>query len=497
MLIDKKFDYKDIDPTKTRFSNVVNAFESNTSYKISFIAISSFIGLLFVVSRIWQSRQSITGVSSQPITALPSIFFSAINGVFSGLNQMLTDFFINITKDITTRQDMQSALLNYGALYGFIFMVGVISYIASTDPTALTSKAYVYMFSIIIPLVLLIGFVLPFSTTQRSSTSTTLLIGVLITIMTAIFYSYSSMNSKAFETVSYLLNGIMALIVLVALAIFFYIFSNYLKSVEGFAGFFVYLLFYIPCLLIDFSNYIFNEFKMTSRPIYLLFVVEIILILLYIYVPEILKRANQSSDTIVLLEDGAFLDNYQVIGNSYQLRTIAPTPPNSIGKSEKFQYRTSYAISMWTYLNIQPPNNKTYSEETTIFNYGNGKPKISYFNNIDTDKSKDKYIIYFSNNRPENSKYELTLPSQKWNNIVFNYYSNKVDLFINGMLERTFQLVNNTPVYLATDTVQIGSKNGLSGAICNIRYHIKPLTKTQIVNNYNVLMNKNPPTFNS
>jgi hypothetical protein len=495
IVMDKKVNFKDLDPTNTSFSKVVDAFESNEAYKISFIVITSFFGLMFLGSRLWQARQSISGLSSVSITSLPYMFMYAIVDFFKWLNNIAVDFFRNITQDIRSSEEMRSTLLRYAGIYGFIFMIGVVLYIASTDPAALTTKAYVYMFTIIIPFVILFGFIFPFSTTQRSATSTMLLLGVVVTIMTALFYAYSSMNSATLAVTSYFLNGIMALIALVGLAIFFYIFSNYLKSVEGIAGFLIYLIFYIPCLLIDFSNYILNEFKMTARPVYMLFIVEIILILLYIYLPDLINRANNTSDVIVLLEGGAFLDSRQVIGNSYQLRMLGPWPPNSVVPSTTFQYRRSYAISMWTYLNIQPPNNKSYSEETQIFNYGNGKPKISYFNNTEVDKSKDKYIIYFTNDKTGETSYELTMPSQKWNNIVFNYYSDKVDLFINGNLERTFQLFNNIPIYLATDNIEIGSKTGLSGAICNIRYYINPLSKTQIVNNYNLLMNKNPPTF--
>ena len=495
IVMDKKVNFKDLDPTNTSFSKVVDAFESNEAYKISFIVITSFFGLMFLGSRLWQARQSISGLSSVSITSLPYMFMYAIVDFFKWLNNIAVDFFRNITQDIRSSEEMRSTLLRYAGIYGFIFMIGVVLYIASTDPAALTTKAYVYMFTIIIPFVILFGFIFPFSTTQRSATSTMLLLGVVVTIMTALFYAYSSMNSATLAVTSYFLNGIMALIALVGLAIFFYIFSNYLKSVEGIAGFLIYLIFYIPCLLIDFSNYILNEFKMTARPVYMLFIVEIILILLYIYLPDLINRANNTSDVIVLLEGGAFLDSRQVIGNSYQLRMLGPWPPNSVVPSTIFQYRRSYAISMWTYLNIQPPNNKSYSEETQIFNYGNGKPKISYFNNTEVDKSKDKYIIYFTNDKTGETSYELTMPSQKWNNIVFNYYSDKVDLFINGNLERTFQLFNNIPIYLATDNIEIGSKTGLSGAICNIRYYINPLSKTQIVNNYNLLMNKNPPTF--
>jgi hypothetical protein len=87
------------------------------------------------------------------------------------------------------------------------------------------------------------------------------------------------------------------------------------------------------------------------------------------------------------------------------------------------------------------------------------------------------------------------MPSQKWNNIVFNYSSNKVDLFINGILEKTFIFddSNKIPVYADNDVIRCGQPNGLYGAICNIVYTKENLLNNQIVNNYNILMLKNPP----
>jgi len=422
---------------------------------------------------------------------------STLKDIWFTIGSRIDDFFKNIQKDIPTDQDKQDAFAKYGMLYGFIFIIGIILYMSASDPNALTGKEYVYAFSAIIPLVVLMGFVIPFSTTQRSASSTTLIIGIMATIMFGVFYSYSSMSATSFEYMSYFINFVMFLIVMFGLAIFFYIFGNYLKSIEGLLGFIVYFIFYIPCLLVDLFNYLFNEYKNTSRPIYVLFAVEVLLILLYIYLPRILEYAViKSSDNIVLLEKSTFLDSKTVIGNSHQIRMKTPAVPgNAISSNEKYAYRKSYAISMWTYLNIQPPNNASYSSETPIFDYGNGKPKITYFNDMTSDKTQNKYIFYFTDSTAGPSSYKLSMPSQKWNYIVFNYYSDRVDLFINGTLERTFTFKNNMPNYLAIDNIIVGSDSGLDGAICNVNYYNAPLTKTKISNTYNLLMLKNPPTF--
>ena len=55
---------------------------------------------------------------------------------------------------------------------------------------------------------------------------------------------------------------------------------------------------------------------------------------------------------------------------------------------------------------------------------------------------------------------------------------------------------NKIPSYNLGDLVTVGSTNGLSGSIANIRYYQKNLSKLQISNIYNTLMNKNPPINN-
>ena len=271
---------------------------------------------------------------------------------------------------------------------------------------------------------------------------------------------------------------------------FFYVFSNYLKSLEGWTGFFVYFIFYIPCLLIDFIKYIKHEFELTSNVVYILFLFETFLILLYMYVPKLIEYIAYS-DGIVLLKDSMFLDSNQIIGNSKQFEL----PTTDI--SPKIVYRQNYALSMWVYLNTEPSNYASYDRETTIFDYGGGKPKIVYYNNTTDDRKKDKYVVYFTNVKSGLQSYDITLPSQTWNYIVFNYLSTSVDLFINGNLERTFTFNgDNHPTYAATDTISVGSNDGLNGAICNIHYYAKPLSSSQISNSYNLLMYKNPPVIN-
>ena len=106
---------------------------------------------------------------------------------------------------------------------------------------------------------------------------------------------------------------------------------------------------------------------------------------------------------------------------------------------------------------------------------------------MSNDDEKDKLGIYFGED-----KHLIKNKGQRWTNVVINYASTTVDIFIDGNLERTFNLTT-PPQYITTGKVVLGSNNGLDGAICNIMYYDRALLKTEIVNMYNLLMFSNPP----
>jgi hypothetical protein len=198
------------------------------------------------------------------------------------------------------------------------------------------------------------------------------------------------------------------------------------------------------------------------------------------------------------LNTPVFLDSSRQIATSKQLYPQLYNKSTDLLESDQSAYSKNYCLSMWIYINPQNMSNQSYVNETEIFNYSYTdtkgtiwpKPRITY--RYDPTSSLDQYYLYFTPNVKD--RMTLTVVGQKWNQFVFNYNNNIVDIFINGNLERTFQLSNHTlPQYDSSDTISIGSENGLDGAICNIVYRSTPLTKYEIANSYNLLMNKNPP----
>jgi len=352
------------------------------------------------------------------------------------------------------------------------------------------------------------------NTMQHKLSNYTWAIPIVISCIIAIaifIYVALKIDARTFAIFSYITGIIFTLIITVGLALLFYIFSNYLKSRTGWAGFIIHLVFYIPCLLLSFVNYIIDEFNLTTNPVLILFIVEILLMVFYLFLPEIINHIT-INDGIPILEDSIFLSSEYIV----DIDKIAKKPDMDIqiyGNTNNTE-NYDYAISMWTYVNNHNSNRIAYNTESNMFNYGHngsgtltehgdGKPRITYYTGDSSgDATNDVHRIYFTNNvstsgaAAEKPYYELKLPYQKWNNIVFNYKSTHVDLFINGHLERTFSFKNKTPGFTSGDTITTGSADGLNGSISNIRYYPKTLSKPRIASMYNLFMKKTPPTNN-
>ena len=82
-----------------------------------------------------------------------------------------------------------------------------------------------------------------------------------------------------------------------------------------------------------------------------------------------------------------------------------------------------------------------------------------------------------------------------WNICIIMYMATAY-MFIYKSTKRAFYFKENLPTYSLGDVVTTGSDNGLSGAICNIRYYSRKLTSRDIASMYNLLRKKNPPTNN-
>jgi len=410
--------------------------------------------------------------------------------------------------DLTNTEEQANIvkqLKKTGIFLGFILFSLFFILYAATDPTALTKNTYLYTLVIILPIIIGLYASTQFTKEGEGGQLTKILtLSVALIVFAAIAYIYSSASSSTLTLLNYFLMVLMFLMIVVGLALFYFVFSNYLKKQTGTLGYMINLVFYIPCLFGDFIKYMKNQVGITPSISYVLFVIEIILIMMYFYVP-ILMRTVINNRSHTLLNDPIFLNNEMTVasGEFFQLGPNEDLANPSSGivfsrsqPSGQPTYRNSnYAVSFWVFVNPGSQSDAKYANAHNIFNYAQGKPLVQFQNDGHTHQS--KYIITFTNNPDAKIvPYDVTLPHQKWHYFVFNYFSGKADMFVNGNLERTvvFDEPFNVPLNgTSSDNITVGQIGGLNGAICNVNYYTEVLPKTQIANYYNILMNSNPP----
>ena len=132
----------------------------------------------------------------------------------------------------------------------------------------------------------------------------------------------------------------------------------------------------------------------------------------------------------------------------------------------------NFSLSLWINLNTQSSSRVKKDSPTNIFKFASspdsssGHPMIAYTNNHNNDT--ESYVIYFENANgrsydqmvKDGSVFLISLPSQKWNNFVFTYTENKVDLFINGVLVKThnYSISQRNSLIEINDNMYIGTQ---------------------------------------
>jgi hypothetical protein len=390
-----------------------------------------------------------------------------------------------------------------------LFVVGLMIMIVVYPGNALYNIQK-YFFLIAIPLTLIFAVLLNLTSDTNALNMFFKIASIMIIIGVFVYY-YSISTGSIFVFNGYLKYTLLIVIGVIALALIYQTVVSYMEKLQGWPGFIAKLIFYVPCIVWDLWFYLFQQFQLTPFAVYAFILLEAVFILTYVFMPNMINSVTGLTDGMQLL-DGIYWLNQpeKVIATSTMLKQI-PTYTEVLNGNTG-QFRSNYCISMWVYINPQTPSFASYNVETQLFNYGftdasgvqHVKPMICYYgggNGTDQPIERNKFVFYFSKYPPTeqydtsgDTFYDLSLPNQKWNQIVLNYNRNMVDLFINGSLERSFNMANHIPVYSPLDAITVGSQNGMDGAICNVAYYNHPLSESQITFSYNTLMNSNPPT---
>jgi hypothetical protein len=426
-------------------------------------------------------------------------------------------------------------LISYLSILVVLYFIYSNTVLAGNDPKAFT-KNYIYnIFAIVVPVIVIFGLI---SMLSFEPTTTMYLIfgGLAAAIVGIIIYYFLQTTLSQYIFNKYLLYLVIAGILLIGASIVFTIFSGTLRKMTGWTGFFINLLFYIPCLIRDAVGAIIAEYTSFSNTLVILFAIEVILIMTYFFMIPFVNSKIFPKTTVLL-------DEPVMLNTGMPLKTPVDISNN-------------FGLSMWVYVNPGSKNKPGYAEESPIFSLldasGNNHIQLTYSN---VEQGNNDFIMYIGE-----QEFPMSMPLQKWHNFVFNYITHDVpdstadatptptptkgnkswgeyllsfffktpaptpgqpmkkqttvDMFVNGILERSFTYEDKIPVVSNNSTISIGSiidnltvatdgveganmnnsnRDGLYGSICNIVFYDKPVTKMALIYNYNLLVIRNPP----
>ena len=330
-------------------------------------------------------------------------------------------------------------------------------------------SALFYVFIIVVPLLfaILYTYFQEFISTvtnilESSSSLFTLKNGLSLMGLVLAIYLFNKLSLSSYSILALQYSGIIVgvLIAMVFLSIVYKINQSYIYNMKGISGFIINFILYIPCLISDFVEYLYGEFATTPKIVYILFVIELILILLYLYLPRILKNMERESGKLIV-DKPMRINAKKDVSNYMDLQKTEPE------LTETINIRKKYALSMWVYVVPMPSNHIPYNGEANILSFAS-HPKIVY------DGLKKKFVIYYN----ETEKDEFDAPLEKWNHILVNYDKDSIDMFLNGELKTTVKRKNET--FSVGDIMTIGQESGLQGGIAKVVYYDTPLLAYEI-----------------
>ena len=382
-----------------------------------------------------------------------------------------------------------------------IILVIIGMFFSTTENTADLFNPYAWAFIVLVPLCIMF-FILQKSPLLASNGVFFGIIALCIVFLVLFFLmyefasSYSSTLNKIFKY------SAITLIILVGISILFSIISSYTKD-GGWTGFWAKFFFYIPCLVIDLIVDFSKDLRITPRPTLILLIIETILILGYFFGTDIVTwlkslwkkwvNPNSNNGSTILQTKPIMLHTLTetILANNAQL--ILPTK----GINQQNPYRKTYSLSVWISINTNefitgessPPevNILYYAskelDEKNQWTFLHPKPRITY--TYDTQMKQDVYNIYV---KESNEPYKLHIANQKWNQFIFVYNEDHVDIYINGYLVKTWKKTDGiTQTYTNNDMIVIGDMDHkLYGAVGEVIYYDHAVSSGDIANMWNI-----------
>jgi hypothetical protein len=403
---------------------------------------------------------------------------------------------------------MIKCLEQYGILTVVFLIITIGLYALIQSPGYLQRNLEKYFFVMCLPLIILFFVILSIENTEGLAPASFKVISALV-VVALLAWLYTETNVS--YTFSLMMSWtVFASIALVALAFIYGYVVSEMRRWKGWPGFIAQVLFFLPCILHDLWAALMQELNLTSWSIYLAILLEVVLIVVYFYLPQITQSVmgTDQSQAIILANEPIRLRGQTPTSGSYQQLASSPQLFNPINGT----YRQNYAISMWIYINANTQQMSGYETESQLFSYGfvdqagvqQVKPMIRYYGggtSADSLADRNKIIFYFTRYPPKTLEernqwsHDVELLPQRWNYVVINYSNNEANLFMNGQIEYTCRLHDALPTYGPLDTISAGDPQGpgVHGGLCNVVYYKHTLTPEQIAFSYNLMKDRDPP----
>ena len=325
----------------------------------------------------------------------------------SNNKNVIYNFFKRLSSANAEDQEFKKCVVKYFFSTLAFIVVCIILFGILKNPSSSNYNIQKYFFLYMFPLLMIFAIILNLAKNSNNRTPFLEMLGIGIVVVCAVYYyAISTTSYELTDTVSNSLFGIA--ILLIGLAIVYNVLIGYMSRLRGWPGFIAQLIFYLPCVLYDAWLALLEQFKLTPFAIYALIVVEIILIVMYIYLPSITKYVTGTENSLLLVKNVIPLNQGQKTVATSQMLKMQPTDEQKqMGITQPFASR-NYCISFWLYINNQDPANYSYSRESQILNYGyldkdglyQVKPLVTYYgggNTTDQPMERNKLIFYFVN----------------------------------------------------------------------------------------------------
>uniref|UniRef100_A0A6C0B7E5 Uncharacterized protein n=1 Tax=viral metagenome TaxID=1070528 RepID=A0A6C0B7E5_9ZZZZ len=362
------------------------------------------------------------------------------------------------------------------AVFGIFIYLIAISFFLKSKPKM--DSPIFYILLLVVPLLAsgfylfsekIFGSVTNLLTSLRDNFSMKTILYILLAIVGLYGFYEVSKSAIAIKTLEYGSIIIAILMGIVALAIAFRTNRAAIYNMKGLGGFIVNLILFIPCLLSDFVEYLYGDFATTPKIVYLLFLIELILILLYLYIPKIIKRMEEKRGKTII--DKPIRINFENnVTNYIDMQSEKPQPNvQSLMPDREISIRSRFALSLWIYVVPMPPNHIPYNKPANILDFNN-HPAILY------NGTEKKFTIHYNNVDSD----VFDVPLEKWNQLIVNYDKETVDLFLNGVLIKTRIRRAVSESFNIGDILTTGQENGLQGGIAKVVYYERPLLSHEI-----------------